>query len=93
VQGLEVVLSGQGLPGFLTVPATAALLGVSEMTVRRAFDAGRLPGFRLGRVCRISRAFVRALVAEVEAGRQIDVADYAAAWPGTDQLDGPGRRS
>jgi excisionase family DNA binding protein len=49
---------------FLTVEETAALLGVSEDTVRRLFDAGTLTGMRTragkGGWRRISRASAEA---------------------------------
>lgn len=65
----------------MSVKEAAGALGVSEMTVRRAFDSGDLPGIRFGRTYRVSRVFVDALLAEVEAGRQINVTQYAASWP------------
>jgi len=73
---------------FMTVKEAAGVLDVSEMTVRRAFDSGGLPGIRFGRTCRVSRAFVHALLAEVEAGRQINVIQYAASWPAAVRLSG-----
>jgi excisionase family DNA binding protein len=49
---------------FLTVEETAALLGVSEDTVRRLFDAGELTGMRTrvgrGGWRKISRASAQA---------------------------------
>jgi excisionase family DNA binding protein len=70
---------------FLDLEETAELLGVSRMTVARMADEGRLPSVvvRRGRVQktrRIPRAFVDRMIADVCAGAQVDMAEYAAAW-------------
>lgn len=67
-------------PEFLPVGQAARALGVSPMTVRRLYDARRLPGYRHGRSRQILRAFVDGFVAEINAGRQPVLQEYAAAW-------------
>lgn len=65
---------------FMPVKDAAVLLDMSEIHIRRAFDAGHFPGYKLGRLYRVSRPFVNALVNEVTAGRRIVVEEFAAAW-------------
>lgn len=67
-------------PEFLPVGQAALALGVSPMTVRRLYDARKLPGFRNGRSRQILRAFVNDFVEEIKSGRQPVLQDYAAAW-------------
>jgi len=70
-------------PRFISVKAAAALLDVSKLTIYRRFHAGLLPGRKIGRKIDLSAAFVAALVAELDAGRQVDVEAFAASWPGS----------
>lgn len=82
--------STQGAPGsqvplgrerkFVPVREVARTLGVSEMTIRRAYSSGFIPGITFGTSCRILAAFVVALIAEAEAGRQIKVEDFGRQW-------------
>ena len=65
---------------FMPIKDAALLLHMSEIHVRRAFDAGHFPGFKLGRLYRVYRPFVEALVSEVRAGRRVDVAEFVATW-------------
>jgi excisionase family DNA binding protein len=65
---------------FIPVGQAARALGVSPMTVRRLYDARRLPGYRTGRTRQILRAFVDGFVAEINAGQQPVLQEYAAAW-------------
>lgn len=58
----------------LTVAEAARMLRVSEMTVRRACDAGDLPTIRFGRARRISREFVQRLLDAAAGGTDVDVA-------------------
>lgn len=44
----------------ISVQEAATLLGVSPATVRKAIDAGQMPGRRVGRVYRIHRASLNA---------------------------------
>lgn len=64
----------------MPIKAAAARLDVSEMTIRRAFEAGAFPGFQIGRSYRVSRPFVEALLAEVRAGRRVVFEEFAAQW-------------
>lgn len=64
----------------MPVSQAAAALGVSANTVRRLFDARRLPGYLQGRNRHILRAFVDDFVAEVDAGRQPNLQEYSTAW-------------
>lgn len=50
----------------LTVQETAALLKVSDGTVRRHVAAGRLPAVRVGRLIRIRRAAIECFLAPVK---------------------------
>jgi excisionase family DNA binding protein len=68
------------LSSLMPIKDAAVLLDVSEMTVRRAFEAGEFPGIKFGRTYRVSRAFVDAVLAAVAAGHRVVVEDYAAAW-------------
>lgn len=55
----------------LTVAETARMLRVSEMTVRRACDAGEMPAIRMGRTRRIPRKFVQCLLDDAADGASI----------------------
>ena len=65
---------------FISVKDTAALLGVSEETVYRRYHAGQFPGRRFGRAISILRVFVDDLVGEINAGRPVNVEEFAASW-------------
>lgn len=65
---------------FIPVGSAAKALGVSPMTVRRLYDTRKLPGYRHGRSRQILRAFVDGFVAEIKAGHQPVLQEYAAAW-------------
>jgi excisionase family DNA binding protein len=65
---------------FMRVREVARLLDVSEMTIRRACAADVIPGITFGTSCRVLTAFVKSLVAEVEAGRQVKVEDFGREW-------------
>jgi excisionase family DNA binding protein len=85
MQLVEGVLSAQGEGvtdplTFMPVGEAARALGVSPMTVRRLYDARKLPGFRHGRSRQILRVFVDAFVSEIRAGRQPVLQEYASAW-------------
>lgn len=64
----------------MPVREVARLLGVSEMTIRRAYAAGVIPGITFGTSCRILRTFVASLVAAAEAGQQVKVEDFGREW-------------
>lgn len=86
MQIVEGALSGTAagqapsLPDFIPVGQAAKALGVSPMTVRRLYDARKLPGYRHGRSRQILRAFVDGFVSEIRAGQQPVLQDYAAQW-------------
>lgn len=65
---------------FMPVREVARTLGVSEMTIRRAYAAGVIPRISFGTSCRILVAFVASLVAEAEAGRQVKVEEFCRQW-------------
>jgi excisionase family DNA binding protein len=65
---------------FMPVKEVARILDVSEMTIRRAYAAGAIPGISFGSSCRILTAFVAALVAAAEAGRQVRVEEFGLEW-------------
>lgn len=64
----------------MPIKAAATALDVSEMTIRRALEAGDFPGLQFGRTYRVSRPFVEALLAQVRAGRRVVVEEFAAEW-------------
>lgn len=49
------------------------MLRVSEMTVRRACDAGDLPAIRLGRARRIPRTYIQQLLDQAAEGTNIAI--------------------
>lgn len=61
----------------LTVAEAARMLRVSEMTIRRACDAGGLPAIRLGRTRRIPRAYVQHLLDQATEGASTAVVTAA----------------
>lgn len=65
---------------FMPVREAARVLGVSDMTIRRAYTAGVIPGITFGTSCRVLRAFVAALVAAAEAGQQVKVEEFGRQW-------------
>jgi excisionase family DNA binding protein len=64
----------------MPIKAAATALSVSEMTIRRALEAGDFPGLQLGRTYRVSRPFIEAVLGEVRAGHRVVVEEFAAAW-------------
>jgi excisionase family DNA binding protein len=56
------------LPEFIGPKACAKLLGVSESTVRSAFNRGEIPGIRVGRQIRFSVAAIRRLFVSTNIG-------------------------
>ena len=65
---------------FIPIKEAAGVLDLSEMTLRRAYAAGDIPGITLGRSCRVLVAFIAALVALVESGQQVAVEDFGRRW-------------
>ncbi len=65
---------------FMRVREVARALDVSEMTIRRAYAAGVIPGITFGTSCRVLRAFVVGLIAAAEAGQQISVEEFGRQW-------------
>ena len=66
----------------LPVTEVAGLLGLSKWTIHRRIRSGEWPSGRSGRKYLIPRAFVEGLIAEIEAGREVDAESYAAtSWP------------
>lgn len=67
-------------PEFIRVGEAAKAIGVSPMTVRRLYDARKLPGQTINRTRLILRVFVDGYVAEIKAGLQPVLEDYAKDW-------------
>jgi excisionase family DNA binding protein len=63
---------------FVTADRAAEILHMSPEHVRRAIADGVIPGFRFGRAYRAFRPFIDGLLAEMEAGRFVDIGAYAA---------------
>ena len=62
---------------FLSVSATAQLLGMSEMTLYRAIAAGEFPAVRVrGRLIVPTRAIDEMVEASLADGRMVDAADW-----------------
>jgi len=53
---------------FQSVTSTAALMGVSELTIRRMIDAGKIRAVKLGRNLRIPESEVERLIARATRG-------------------------
>lgn len=79
-QALKAAQTGRS-EDLMPVKAAAVALDVSEMTIRRALEAGDFPGIQISRTYRVSRPFVEAVLAEVRAGRRVIVEEFAAQWP------------
>ncbi|MGF1654291.1 MAG: excisionase family DNA-binding protein [Actinomycetales bacterium] len=58
----------------------AALLGCSDMTIRRRIAARQFPAVRIGRKSLVPRSFVEGLLAQAEAGRTVVVDELATEW-------------
>jgi len=74
-----------GAMPMLTVQQTAALLGMSRMTVIRKADAGQLPCVVVSRGTRQKmRRFPRAAIEELATngggGAQVELTEYTAGW-------------
>lgn len=67
----------------LTVREAAAMLRVSQVTLRRYVASGKLPAVRVGRNVRIERAAAEGIAAPVPAVRP------ASAEPGSELPDNP----
>jgi len=52
-----------------SVRSAAARLGLNERTIRRYITAGKLPGYRVGRLLRVAIADVNALPQPTAGGR------------------------
>lgn len=65
---------------FMSVEDAALFFHVSPEHVYRACRYGMVPSIQLGRTVRILRAFVDALLVEVQANRQVNVAEFARTW-------------
>jgi excisionase family DNA binding protein len=59
-------MSDQLPDDLISTKAAGTLLGVSPWTIRRMVDAGRLHGYRVGRLVRVSRSEVLASVRPIE---------------------------
>jgi excisionase family DNA binding protein len=74
-----------GPPSMLTVKQTAALMGMSRMTVIRKADSGELPCVVVSRgtrqkMRRFPRAAIEELAARGSTGGHGDLKDYTAQW-------------
>jgi excisionase family DNA binding protein len=65
---------------FMPIREAANALGVCQMTIRRAFHEGHMPGRKIRGSYGILRAFVEAFIAEVHAGRSVDVEAFSVTW-------------
>lgn len=73
------------LPALLSPPQVEALTGISRQTVDRMVRDGELPSIELRRgrrqrMVRVPKRFVLELLAELNAGTSICLADYTARW-------------
>lgn len=77
-------------PPLLTIEEAARRLRVSRMTVDRAIKAGEFPVIKFRGTYRLPAAFIERLLKDADAGAQVVVEDYAAAWIAEHQpADGP----
>lgn len=65
---------------FMPIREAANALGVCQMTIRRAFHEGHMPGRKIRGSYGILRPFIEGFLAEVHAGRSVDVETFAASW-------------
>jgi excisionase family DNA binding protein len=81
-QSTESAQRAEAPPGrmFMPIKEAAAALDVSEMTIRRAYAAGEIPGITIGRSCRVLVAFIVALIALAETGQQVAVEEFGRQW-------------
>lgn len=63
-----------------TVRQAAELLGVSQMTIRRAIYDGEIPVIKFRGRYHIPRRFLTGLLDDANSGQQVEVADRCAAW-------------
>ena len=73
---------------FMPVREAARVLGVSDMTIRRAYAAGVIPGITFGTSCRVLRVFVASLIAAAEAGQQVKVEEFGRQWSARNATSG-----
>lgn len=59
-------MSDQMPDDLISTKVAGTLLGVSPWTIRRMVDAGRLQGYRVGRLVRVSRSEVLASAQRIE---------------------------
>jgi excisionase family DNA binding protein len=66
---------GNGRPTFYSIAATARMLGMSQMTLRRAIQDGQFPAVRIrGRVIVPAKAIDAMTDSAIEGSRLIDAA-------------------
>lgn len=67
-------------PRYVSVKDLAELLNLSRLSVYRRIHARVLPGRIAGRKIDVYGPFYRALKAEIDACRPVDIDEFAAAW-------------
>lgn len=67
-------------PPLLTINEAARRLRVSRMTVDRAIKAGEFPVIKFRGTYRLPATFIDRLLDDADAGAQVVVEDYTAAW-------------
>lgn len=65
----------------MPIKTAAALLNISEQTIRRLLDAGEIPGLKVSRSYRVYGPFVEAALALIRAGHRVVLEELAAQWP------------
>lgn len=65
---------------WMPVQEAAAIIGRSKEFLYAGLREGRFPGVKLGRSRGILSAFVLGFRAEMQAGRPVDLDEYARAW-------------
>lgn len=66
---------------YLSAEEAAELLGVSAETVKRHLRAGRLPGRKVGRLWRVSRAALDAFLVNHQGGAELELVEPEATAP------------
>ena len=87
MQGNRILLAGSLVPApeldeppvFYSVSKAARYLGMSPATLYRAIDAGEFPAIKVRGRLRVLREVVDEILAELRAGKTVDVAKWAAA--------------
>lgn len=72
--------TAKGSAELATVSQAAELLGVSQMTIRRAIYDGEIPVLKFRGRYHVPRRFLAGMLDDANRGQQVEVAERCAAW-------------